>query len=71
MTVLVVVPGEEFAAEGAGVVEGGEALREVGAVLEVLKLRLGEGIVVADAGTAERSTDAQRKEHVGDGAGVE
>lgn len=50
VAVLVVVPGEELAQEGESVGEAREAVGEVGAVLEVLELGLGEGVVVADAG---------------------
>ena len=47
MAVLVVLPGEEFAEEGEGVVEGREAVGEVGAVLEVLELGFGMWVVCA------------------------
>ncbi len=50
MVVLVVVPGEERAADLAGVLERAEAVGEVGAVLEGLELRLRERVVVGDVG---------------------
>jgi hypothetical protein len=50
VAVLVVVPGEELAEEGQGVLEGREAAGEVGGVLEVLEVGLDVGVVVADAG---------------------
>src|SRR5207244_11009089 len=45
---LVVVPGEEVAAEAAPVFERTETVREAGPVLEGLELRLGEWVVVRD-----------------------
>ena len=48
VAVLVVVPGEEVLAVGAGVLDRGEAAGEVGPVLEGLELRLGVGVVVGD-----------------------
>ena len=49
VAVLVVVPAEEPAAEGAGVLDGAEAVGEVGPVLEGLELALGERVVVASS----------------------
>ena len=48
VTVLGVVPGEERAAEGPGVLDGAEAVGKVGLVLEGLELGLGERVVVGD-----------------------
>ena len=45
---LVVVPAEEGAAEGPGVLQGAESVREAGVVFERLELGLRVGIVVAD-----------------------
>ncbi len=47
VAVLVVVPGEELAAEGEGLGEGREAVGEVRAVLEVLEEGLGMWVVCA------------------------
>jgi hypothetical protein len=48
MAVLVVVVGEEGAAEYACVVQGGEGAGEDRAVFEGLECRLGIGVVVGD-----------------------
>ncbi len=66
---LLVVPVEEPAAEVEAVVEGGEPVREVGAVLEGLELTLGEGVVVADVGSAVRLGHAKGGQQLGHGLG--
>ena len=52
VAVLLVMPAEEPAAEVESVVVAGEAVWEVGPVLQRLELALGEGVVVADMGSA-------------------
>ena len=55
MSMLGVVPGEERAAEGRRDGDVVEPPGEAGVVLQGLELRLGEGVVVADLGAAERA----------------
>ena len=55
MSMLGVVPREERAAEGRRDGDVFEPPGEAGVVLQGLELRLGEGVVVADLGTAERA----------------
>ena len=50
VAVLGVVPAEEVLAEGSGLLDRGEAVREAGAVLQGLELRLGVRVVVRDVG---------------------
>jgi hypothetical protein len=52
VAVLLVVPAAEAAAEVEAVVVAGEAVWEVGPVLQRLELTLGEGVVVTDMGSA-------------------
>ena len=52
MAMLLVVPGEEFAAERQAVVVGRKPLRELRSVLERLELAFREWIVVGGIGTA-------------------
>ena len=59
MSMLGVVPGEERAAKGGGGGEVVEASGEVGVVLQRFELRLGEGVVVADVGAAQRAGDPE------------
>ena len=54
MAVLGVVPGEERPAEGDGGGNVFEAPREAGVILQGLELRLGERVVIADLGAAQR-----------------
>lgn len=49
---LVVVPGNEAQAAGAGVLQGAEAPGHVGTVLQRLELRLDEKVVVTGVGAA-------------------
>jgi hypothetical protein len=49
---VVVVPGEELLAKGTRVLDGAEALGELGHVLEGLELALRVRIVVRDVGPA-------------------
>ena len=60
MTVLGVVPGEEGPAERGRSGDIGEATGEAGMVLQGFELCLGEGVVVADLGAAERAGTAVR-----------
>ena len=55
MSMLGVVPGEERTAEGGRGRDVVEPPGEAGVVLQGLELRLGEGVVVTDLGTAERA----------------
>ena len=55
MSMLGVVPGEERTAEGGCGRDVVEPPGEAGVVLQGLELRLGEGVVVTDLGTAERA----------------
>ena len=59
MAVLGVVPREERLAEGDGGVDIVESPREAGMVLQGLELGLGEGVVIADLGAAQRACDAE------------
>ena len=56
MAVLGVVPREERPAEGDGGVDIVESPGEAGVVLQGLELGLGEGVVIADLGAAERAS---------------
>jgi hypothetical protein len=59
VAVLPVVPLEKRAAMGARVFQRAEALGEVRPILEGLELRLGEGIIVGDAGARMGLGDAK------------
>src|SRR5579862_536723 len=59
MPVLVVVIGEEHAAERAGVLEGPERAGERRAVLQRFELRLAVWVIVADLRPGMRSEDRQ------------
>ena len=65
MAVLGVVPGEERPAEGDGGGNVFEAAREAGVILQGLELRLGERVVVADLGAAQRAGDPEVGEELG------
>ena len=69
MAVLFVVPVKEAAAEVEAVVIADESVWEVGPVLEGLELAFGEGVVVADVGSAVRLGDAEGGQELGDGVG--
>ena len=56
MAVLGVVPREERPAEGDGGVDIVESPGETGVVLQGLELGLGEGVVIADVGAAQRAS---------------
>ena len=64
-----VVPEEELAAEGKGVVEAAEAVRVAGVVLECLEVALREGVVVRDVGTGEALGDAEALKLLAEGEG--
>ncbi len=57
MVVLLVVPGKERLTETTGFFDTAETLRELGAVLEGLELRLGKRVVVAGMRPAVRLGD--------------
>ena len=59
MAVLGVVPREERPAEGDGGVDIVESPGEAGVVLQGLELGLGEGVVIADLGAAQRASDPE------------
>ena len=59
MTMLGVVPGEEGPAEGGRGGDVCEAPGEAGMIFQGLELRLGEGVVVADLGAAQRASDPE------------
>ena len=59
MPMFGVVPGEEIRAVCARVLDGAEAFRKVGTILERLELRLGVRIVVGDVGTGMCFGNAQ------------
>ena len=67
---LVLYQAKKCLAVGAGVLDAAEALREVGAVLERLELRLGVGVVVGDVRPAVGLGDAQIGEQGGDRLGA-
>jgi hypothetical protein len=69
VAVLVVVPLEESHGEVAGILDRAEAVRVVGPVLDGLEVRLGEGVVVGDVGTAETLGDAKIREQQREGLG--
>ena len=60
--VRVVVPREQIAADGAGVLERAEPARKLRPVLHGPELRFGERIVVAHAGPRMTGVDAQIRE---------
>ena len=62
VAVLGVVPAEERAAEGPGVLQGAEALRKLRAILQGFELGLRERIVVAHMGAAMGLGDAKISE---------
>src|SRR5579872_3742510 len=63
---LVVLPVKELRAEALGVFETVEAGGELRAVLEGLKLALGERVVIGDVRAAVRLDDAQRCQQLRD-----
>lgn len=70
VTVHLIVPVEDPAAEVEAVVIAGESVGEVWPVLEGLELAFGEGIVVADVGSAIRLGDAEGGQELGNGVGL-
>src|SRR4028119_2188174 len=62
--VLVVVPTEEASAEGSGLLQRGETVRERRAVLEGLELCLGERVVVAGMRAAVALGDIELSEQL-------
>ena len=69
MVVVLVVPGEEAAAEVLGVLNAAEARGEFGLVLEGLEVGFGERIVVGGVRPAVRLGDAEVGQHQGGGLG--
>lgn len=67
VVMLAVVPGEEPLAEGTGVLDRTEPLRELRAVLQGLELGLGERIVVGDLGArvAPRHAELRQQQRHG------
>jgi hypothetical protein len=66
VVVLVVVPGEEVDAVGAGILDAAEALGKIRAVLEGLEPGLGKRVVVGHAGARMRLGDTQVGEELCD-----
>ena len=67
MAMLLVVPGEELAAERQAVVVGRKPLRELGPVLKRLELAFREWVVVGYLRAAVRLDDAQGGQQLGHG----
>ena len=65
MAVLGVVPREERPAEGDSGVDIVELPGEAGVVLQGLELGLGEGVVIADVGAAQRASHPEVGEELG------
>jgi len=60
---LLVVPAEEFLAEGAGILQATETIRKVGAIFEGAELTLRVGIVIRDVRAAVGLGNAQVGQH--------
>ena len=69
MVVVLIVPGEEAAAEVLGVLNAAEALGEFGLVFEGLEVGFGERVVVGGVWPAMRLGDAEIGQHQGGGLG--
>src|SRR4051812_19779756 len=65
MMVVLVVPGEEAAAEVFGILDAAEPAGEFGLVLQGLEMGLGERVVVGGVGPAVRLGDAKVGQHQG------
>ena len=65
VAMLVVVPREEGTVEVDRRADLGEAPGEVGVILDGLKVRLREGVVVTDPGSAERAGGPEVGEQLG------
>ena len=70
MAVMLVVPVQEGAAEGAGVLDGAEPPGELGLVFQGLEAAFREAVVVGGVGPAVRFGDAQVGEQQGGGLGL-
>lgn len=69
VAVLGVVPGEELAAEGQGIVEAAEAVGVAGVVFQGLESALGEGVIVRDVGAGEALDHAEALQLLAEGEG--
>src|SRR5262245_14713507 len=69
MAMLVVVPGKETLAEGAGILDGAEPVGEFGAILERSEMTFRERIVVGDMGTRVGLGDTEVGQEQGDRLG--
>ncbi len=69
MVVVLIVPGEEAAAEVLGVLNAAEARGEFGLVFEGLEVGFGERVVVGGVWPAMRLGDAEIGQHQGGGLG--
>jgi hypothetical protein len=69
VVVVLIVPGEEVAAELPGVFDAAEALWEPGLILQGLEVAFRERIVVGGVGSAVRLGDAEIGEELGGGLG--
>ena len=69
VAVLVVVPAEEAAAEGVGVLIAAEAVGELGAIFHGAELAFGVRVVVAHMRAAVRLGHAELGQQEGDGLG--
>ena len=70
MVMVLVVPGEEAAAEVLGILNAAEALGELGLVFQGLEVGFGERVVVGGVGPAVRLGDAEVGQHQGGGLGL-
>lgn len=68
--VILVIPSEEAAAEGPGILDAAEALGELRLVLESLEVAFGERIVVRGMRPVVRTGDAKIGEQQGGGLGL-
>ncbi len=67
MAVLGFVPAEERSAVPPSVLDGPEALRKTGLILQGLEVRFGERVVVGGVQPRERLGDPQIRQQQGDG----
>ena len=70
MVMVLVVPGEEAAAEVLGILDAAEALGELGLVFQGLEVGFRERVVVGGVGPAVRLGDAEIGQHQGGGLGL-
>ena len=67
MVMVVVVPSEEGSRPSPSIVNGGETLRIIGAILHGLELRLAERVVVGSVRAAVAFGDAQINQQLAQG----